>query len=101
MSINTHWAEVRVLSDVMRHSLVAGRGSHDQQQCVSRLLSNGSISMNEGHEQGEDQQIGGALLSRRRPEQHLQNYRLPGHGHAHLPAICVVSLKSTSSFDHI
>lgn len=71
MSTITHRAEVGVLSDVACHSLVAGRGRHDQQQCVSGLLSDGSIPMNEWYEQGEDQQIGGALLGRRRPEQHL------------------------------
>lgn len=71
MNTITHWAEVGFLSDVTCHSLVAGRGRHDQQQRVSRLLSDGSVPVYEWHEEGEDQQIGGALLGRCRLEQHL------------------------------
>lgn len=64
MSTVTHWAEVGVLSDVACHGLMAGRGCHDQQQCVSGLLADGSVTVDEWHEEGEDQQIGGALLGR-------------------------------------
>ena len=66
---------------------MAGRGRHDQQQRVPGLLSDGSVPVDERHEEGEDQQVGGALLSRRRPEQHLQNHRLPCHGHTDLSEI--------------
>ncbi|KAG7220337.1 hypothetical protein INR49_010173, partial [Caranx melampygus] len=58
----THRAEVGVLSDVAGHGLVAGRGRHDQQQGVSGLLSNGSIPVDERHKEGEDEEVGGALL---------------------------------------
>lgn len=80
----THRAEVGVLRDVTRHSLVAGRGRHDQQQCISGLLSDGAVPMDERYEQREDQQVGGALLGRRRSEQHLEDHGLPRHGHADL-----------------
>lgn len=94
MRINTHRAEVRVLGDVTRHRLVAGGGRHDQEQRVSGLLPDGAVSVNEWHKQGKDQQVRGTLLGRRRPEQHLQDHRLPGHGHAHLLGIRVVTFKT-------
>lgn len=98
MRINTHRAEIRVLSDVTCHRLLAGRGRHDQKQGVSGLLSDGAVPMNEWHEQGKDQQVCGALLSRRRPEQHLQNYGLLGHGNTNLLETLVVTFKAKSEF---
>ena len=80
----TDRAEVGVLGDVARHGLVAGRGRHDQQQGVARLLAHGAVAVDEGHQQGENQQVGRALLDGRGPEQHLQYHGLPGHGHTHL-----------------
>lgn len=67
----THRAEVGVLGDVAGHGLVAGRRRHDQQQGVSGLLSDGSVPVDERHKQGEDEEVGGALLGWRCPEQHL------------------------------
>lgn len=96
MRFNTHRAEVRVLGDVTRHRLVAGRGRHDQEQRVTSLLPDGAVSMNEWHEQGEDQQVCGALLSWRRPEQHLQDHGLLGHGHTHLLEMLGVTFKPKS-----
>lgn len=100
MRINTHRAEVRVLSDVTCHRLMAGRGRHDQKQGVSSLLPDGAVSMNKWHKQGKDQQVCGALLSWRRPEQHLQNHGLLGHGHTNLSEMLVVTFKSKSKFLH-
>lgn len=70
-SASTHRAEVGVLSDVVRHGLVTGRGGHDQQQRVPGLLPDGSVPVDERHQEGEDQQVGGALLGRCGSEQHL------------------------------
>lgn len=80
----THRAEVGVLGDVAGHSLVTGGGGHDQQQSVPSLLTDGAVPMDEWHEEREDEEVGGAVLSRRCSEQQLQDHGLPGHGHANL-----------------
>lgn len=64
MHSETYRAEVRVLGDVTCCGFVAGRGRHHQQQCVSGLLPDGAVPVDEWDEEGEDEQVGGALLGR-------------------------------------
>lgn len=84
--LHTYRTEVGVLSDVAGHGVVAGRGSHDQKQGITSLLSQSSISMDKWYQQREDQQVCGTLLYCTTPEQKLQHSRLPRHGHTNLKA---------------
>ena len=86
---------------MVRYRLVAGGGGHDEQQGVACLLSHGAVPVDEGHQQGEDEQVGRALLDGCCPEQHLQDHRLPSHGHTHLGGGGGDQVRATARFKRI
>ena len=58
----THRAEIGVLGDVPGHHLVFGRQGHDEEEGFPGLLAHLALAVDEGDEQGEDEEIGGALV---------------------------------------
>ena len=71
----TDRTEEGVLCDVLGHSLVLSRQRHDEQQGVPGLLAHRALPVDEGDEQGEDEEVGGALVLAG-VEEHLQNRRV-------------------------
>lgn len=58
----TDRTEVGILRDVFGHALVLSRQRHDEQQGVSGLLAHRALPVDEGDEQGEDEEVGGSLV---------------------------------------
>lgn len=58
----TYWAKVGVLHNVMGHHAVLSRQRHDEKQSVPGLLTYCPLSVNEGNQKGEDEEVGGPLV---------------------------------------
>lgn len=58
----TYWTKVGVLHNVMGHHAVFGRQGHDEQQSIPGLLTYCPLSVNEGNQKGEDEEVGGPLV---------------------------------------
>lgn len=61
-SFGTDRTEECILCDVFGHPLVLSRQRHDEQQCISGLLAHCALPVDEGDEQGEDEEVGGSLI---------------------------------------
>lgn len=74
-SFETDRTEVGVLCDVFGHSLILSRQRHNEQQGIPGLLAHCALSVDEGDEQGEDEEVCGSLILTG-VEKQLQNRRV-------------------------
>lgn len=65
----TYWTKVRVLHDVTGHHAVLSRERHDEKQSIPGLLPYCPLSVNEGNQKGEDEEVGRPLVLTRVEEQ--------------------------------
>lgn len=68
----TYWTKVGVLHDVTGHHAVLRRERHDEKQSIPGLLTYCPLSVNEGNQKGEDEEVGCPLVLTR-VEEEFQN----------------------------